>query len=65
MDYNKSINGLNYIITTDNQRMQVERVHRYLSEDSYWAKQIPFEVVFRAIENSLGFGVFEDHADGK
>lgn len=45
--------------------MQVERVHRYLSEDSYWAKQIPFEVVFRAIENSLGFGVFEDHADGK
>jgi len=47
-------------ITTDRARMDVDAIHRYLSEESYWAQGIPRDVVERAIENSLCFGAFED-----
>jgi len=33
------------------------RVHRWLA-DSYWATEIPFDVVQRSFENSLCFGLF-------
>lgn len=65
MEYNKTFNGQAFQITTQNQRMQVDRVHRYLSEDSYWAKKIPYEVVERAIQNSLCFGVFASQDNGR
>ena len=35
-------------------------IHRYLSEESYWAKGIPRQVVERSIENALCFGAYED-----
>ena len=47
-------------ISTDRARMDVEAIHRYLSEESYWAKGIPREAVERAVEHSLCFGAFED-----
>lgn len=34
-------------------------IHRYLSEDSYWAKNIPVELVRKSVGHSLCFGVFE------
>jgi GNAT superfamily N-acetyltransferase len=34
-------------------------IHRYLSEESYWAKGIPRDVVERSIENALCFGAYE------
>ncbi|TCD00676.1 N-acetyltransferase [Pedobacter frigidisoli] len=37
-----------------------DAIHRYLSEESYWAKNIPLETVNRAIDNSLCFGVYKD-----
>ena len=49
-----------YTITTDKSRLEVDMIHRYLSEESYWAKNIPLELVERSIENSLCFGAFED-----
>lgn len=42
-----------------NDRMDVDVVHRYLSEESYWAKGITRELVARSIEHSLCFGAFE------
>ncbi len=38
--------------------MDVDRIHRYLSEESYWARNIPREVVARSIEHSLCFAAF-------
>ncbi len=38
--------------------MQIEVVHGYLAR-SYWAKNIPREIVERSIENSLCFGIYE------
>ena len=49
-------------ISTDRERMDVEVIHRYLSEESYWAKGIPRELVERAIAHSLCFGAFDGEA---
>jgi GNAT superfamily N-acetyltransferase len=48
-----------YIISTDQARLDVALVHRYLSRDSYWAFGVPLPVVQRAISNSLCFGMYE------
>jgi GNAT superfamily N-acetyltransferase len=47
-----------YHISTDKRKLQLKVIHRYLSEESYWAKHIPLEIVERSIENSLCFGVY-------
>jgi GNAT superfamily N-acetyltransferase len=49
-------------ITDDRARMDVDTIHRYLSEESYWAANIPRDVVERAIANSLCFGAFDGDA---
>ena len=46
-------------ITTDRSGMDVDAIHRYLSEESYWAKGIPRDVVARSIEHSLCVGAFD------
>jgi GNAT superfamily N-acetyltransferase len=48
-----------YIISTEQARLDVALVHRYLSRDSYWAFGVPLQVVQRAIRNSLCFGLYE------
>ena len=49
-------------ITTDRARMDVDAIHRFLSEESYWAKGIPRDLVERSIEHSLCFGAFDEGA---
>ncbi|HEX6095326.1 MAG TPA: GNAT family N-acetyltransferase [Thermoanaerobaculia bacterium] len=39
--------------------MDVDTIHRYLSEESYWAANIPRDVVERSIAHSLCFGAFD------
>ena len=34
-----------YLISTDPSKLNVEVIHNYLSQESYWAKDIPFETV--------------------
>ena len=47
-----------YEISTDTHRLNVEVIHKFLAEDSYWSPGIPRSVVERAIGNSLCFGVY-------
>jgi len=47
-----------YCISTDKALLDVELVHSYLSNESYWAKNIPLQTVQRSIEGSLCFGMF-------
>ncbi len=47
-----------FTISTDPARLDVAAVHRYLSEDSYWARRIPYETVAKALANSLNFGLY-------
>ena len=47
-----------YEISTSRDRLDVERVHRFLSIEAYWAPGVAREVVERSIANSLPFGVY-------
>lgn len=47
-----------YTINTDKARLDIPLIHQYLSQQSYWAENIPLEIVERSIENSVCFGVF-------
>jgi GNAT superfamily N-acetyltransferase len=48
----------NYIISTDRGKLDVNYIHYFLSEESYWAKNIPIELVKTSIEGSLCFGLY-------
>lgn len=47
-----------YLISTDPSKLNIEVIHKYLSQESYWAKDIPFETVKKSIEHSLCFGLY-------
>lgn len=47
-----------YTISTDPKRLDVELIHRWLSQESYWAPGIPLDVVERAIAGALNFGIY-------
>ena len=47
-----------YEISSDPARLDLDVVHRYLSEESYWARGIPRALVERAAARSLCFGVY-------
>jgi len=47
-------------ITTDPARVDVDLVHRFLSESSYWARGRSRDVVLRSIQNSLCFTLLVD-----
>jgi N-acetylglutamate synthase-like GNAT family acetyltransferase len=49
-----------FLISTDKNLIDFEIVHKYLSEDSYWAAGIPAERQRKAIENSMCFGVYKN-----
>lgn len=49
----------NYLISTEKKRLQIKRVHHFLSQESYWCVGIPEEVVCRAVENSICFGIYD------
>jgi GNAT superfamily N-acetyltransferase len=49
-----------YFLSTDRSLLDVELIHRFLSEQSYWAPGIPRDVVERSLANSLCFGLFHE-----
>ncbi|RDC57725.1 N-acetyltransferase [Pedobacter chinensis] len=49
-----------FIFSDKKELLKLDSIHRYLSLESYWAKNIPFETVQRSIEHSLCFGIYKD-----
>ncbi|WP_038361857.1 GNAT family N-acetyltransferase [Bosea sp. UNC402CLCol] len=47
-----------YEISTDAGRLDIAVIHRFLSEESYWARGVPRSTVEKAVANSLCFGVY-------
>lgn len=47
-----------FVISTDQQRLDIPFIYDFLSNRSYWATGRSREVVERSIANSLNFGVF-------
>ena len=48
-----------FVISTDRKLLQLETIHRFLSEESYWAQERTREQTETAIKNSLPFGVYK------
>jgi len=46
-----------YLLSTDKSKIDIEAVHHFLSR-SYWAENIPLELVQKSIDNSLCFAVY-------
>jgi GNAT superfamily N-acetyltransferase len=46
-----------YTLSTDPARVDVAAVHAYLRE-SYWARNIPLDIVRRSLEHSLNFSLW-------
>ena len=47
------------VVSTDRARLELDRIHAYLCERSYWARGIPKDRLLRAIENSACVGVYQ------
>lgn len=48
-----------FIISTDRRRLQIDAIHKFLTEESYWAKERTRKQTETAIKNSLSFGVYK------
>lgn len=57
-DFITTLHPTGYSLSTDPARLDVTTIHRWLSEESYWALRIPRATVVRAIANSLNFGLY-------
>ncbi|HWY38199.1 MAG TPA: GNAT family N-acetyltransferase, partial [Bacteroidia bacterium] len=49
-----------YTFSTDKEKLDIDVIHHFLS-NSYWAKNIPVEIVKRSIQGSLCFGVYHNN----
>lgn len=48
-----------YLFSADKNRVQLQVVHAFLDQESYWARGIPFDIVQRAIEGAICIGVYD------
>jgi GNAT superfamily N-acetyltransferase len=56
MNY-EEING-EFLISTDKSKLDIDVIHNYLSKESYWAKNVPLEIVQKEIKGSFCFGIY-------
>jgi len=52
------INKDDYCISTEKSRLDLRAMHDFLSTQTYWCLNIPFERVKKSTENSLNFGLY-------
>lgn len=48
-----------FTISTDRNLLQLDAIHKFLTEESYWAKTRTREQTETAVKNSLPFGVYK------
>lgn len=49
-----------YSISTDKSKLDIEKIHAFLSSESYWAKGRSLAKVKSSIDNSLCFGLYKN-----
>ena len=47
-----------FVIDTSRRKLDLDVIHHYLSEESYWATGRSRETIERSIQNSLSFGIY-------
>ena len=48
-----------FSISTDKSKLNIPYIHHFLAQ-SYWAENIPVEIVQRSIDGAVCFGVYDD-----
>jgi GNAT superfamily N-acetyltransferase len=48
-----------FIISADKSKLDIQTIHKYLSERSYWARGRALETVQKSIDNSLCIGIYD------
>ena len=51
----------NLIISTDKSKLDIPYIHHFLSEESYWAANVPIEIVEQSIAHSICLGMYDGH----
>jgi len=54
---------MKYTISTDKEKLNIDAIHDYLCNQSYWAKGRSHESVKKSIENSICFGMYNDDGE--
>lgn len=49
----------NFTISTDTRRLDIEVIHNFLTNSSYWRPGVPRELVIKSIQNSFSFGLYD------
>ena len=49
-----------YTISTDNKRLDIRVIHDFISNQSYWGQGRKPDVVQRALDHSLNFGIYQE-----
>jgi GNAT superfamily N-acetyltransferase len=49
-----------FYISIDKSKLDIPRIHNFLCS-SYWAENIPLGILEKSIQNSLCFGLYEEH----
>lgn len=52
----------NFFISTDKAKLDIAYIHRFLCYESYWAKNIPLELVQKSISGSVCFALYRQDA---
>ncbi|WFU11427.1 GNAT family N-acetyltransferase (plasmid) [Rhizobium sp. CB3090] len=52
-----------YTLSTDRGRLDVDRIHRYLAEESYWARGLDRALLERALAGSLPVAIYATNGD--
>ena len=47
-----------YVVSDDQARIDLDRAHHRIGQESYWAQGIPRATLEKAVRNSLAFGVY-------
>lgn len=50
-----------YTYSTDKGKLDLNYIHHFLSKESYWAKNIPIDIVRKSIEGSFCFGIYDGY----
>ncbi len=48
-----------YKISTDKAKLELDMIHEYLADSSYWAKGRSLDIVRKSVEYSLCFGIYK------
>lgn len=47
-----------FTLSTDRNKLDLQVIHHFLANESYWCQNIPFAVVEKAADHSLNFGLY-------